>query len=244
MLYVGVDALGQADRGQWAKVDRQVVRVEGAKNTWESKLLACVLGAGAGAMASHRSAAGLWDLDGFPRRTKHELVVPSTRRLVRRDVIVHHSSDLHLVKAVLRDAVPVTPIGRTLLDLAAVANRQEAQLAVDDARRRNLVTWEHLLWVLEAHARRGRDGIATFRSVLDECTDERAVTESGFERLVLCLLVEAGLPKPVLQHDVHVGDVTYRIDLAYPDRRWPSNWTAGSISKPRYGNETMSVTPG
>jgi hypothetical protein len=74
-----------------------------------------------GAVASHRSAAALWDLDGFHRRTTYELTVPATRRLVRDDAVVHHSRDLHLVEPVLREQIPVTPLGRTLLDLAAVA---------------------------------------------------------------------------------------------------------------------------
>lgn len=203
------------DRGQWAKVEKQVVRIEGAKNTWESKLLARILGAGDGAMASHRSAAALWNLDGFPRRSRHELVVPNTRRIVRRDVTVHHSGDLHLVRPALRDHIPVTPLVRTLLDLAAVESREAVLLTVDDARRSWHISFDQLLRVLETHARRGRGGVATFRSIIDEYVDEMAVTESGFERLVISLLIEAGLPKPALQHEVRLGDVSYRLDLAY-----------------------------
>ena len=45
------------------------------------------------------------------------------------------------------------------------------------------------------------------------------MTDSGFERLVVSRLVEAGLPAPVLQHAVEVGGRRYRIDLAYPGER-------------------------
>lgn len=44
-------------------------------------------------------------------------------------------------------------------------------------------------------------------------------TDSGFERLVLILLIERGLPEPTLQHEVQIAGKTYRIDLAYPDSR-------------------------
>ena len=45
------------------------------------------------------------------------------------------------------------------------------------------------------------------------------MTDSGFERLVVARLREAGLPAPALQHEVVVAGKTYRIDLAYPEAR-------------------------
>jgi very-short-patch-repair endonuclease len=195
-----------------------VVRVEGAQITWESTLLAHVLAAGDAAMASHRSAAALWRFDGFRRVGKPELVLPATQRRNRADVIVHRSSDVDLVKAVRIDGIPATPVGRTLLDLGAVVGRQKVLLAVDDARRRKLIDWSQLLDVLLLHARRGRDGVGTLRAILDEHLGEVAKTDSGFERLVMILLAQHGLPRPVLQHEVRFEGRKYRIDLAYPDR--------------------------
>lgn len=206
-------------RGQWIKVETGVLRVEGAPITWESKLLAHVLAAGDGAMASHRSAAALWNLDGFRRVSKPELTVPRDRRIRRTSAVVHHSTDLHLVKPVWRDRIPTTPIGRTLIDLGALYRGTKVLLAVDDARRRNLVTWDQLLDLLVSHSRRGRAGAATLRSILDEHSAEIARTDSGFERLVLLLLRDAGLPAPALQHEVYIDGRTYRIDLAYVAER-------------------------
>lgn len=81
----------------------------GMEITWESRVLAQVLGAGDGAMASHRCAAALWNLDGFRRPWTPELVVPRTRRLERADAIVHQSTDLALVKPVKKRRIPTTP---------------------------------------------------------------------------------------------------------------------------------------
>jgi hypothetical protein len=204
--------------GQWTKTGRSVVRIAGANSSWESELMAAVLAAGDGAMASHRSAAVLWNLEGF-RPGKAELVIPHGRRYRGTGVRVHRSTDLDRITAVVRNGVPVTPVARTLLDLGAVVTPSRVHVAIDDARRRALTDWDELLAVLVAHARRGRDGVGTLRSILDDHVGEVAVTESGFERLVVAALLETGLPRPALQHTVILLGRAYRLDLAYPDHR-------------------------
>jgi very-short-patch-repair endonuclease len=204
--------------GWLTKVSSKVVRIAGAPVTWESKVMAAVLSAGETAVASHRTAAVLWNLEGF-RQGGPELTVPNGRWSRSPGVRTHESTDLGLVRPVRRSAIPVTPVARTLLDLGAVMPRQAVLLAVDDARRRGLVDWDQLLDTLVAHARRGRRGVGVLRSILDEHFGEAAATDSGFERLVAVLLRQAGLPAPVLQHRVRVDGRDYRIDLAYPANR-------------------------
>jgi very-short-patch-repair endonuclease len=106
-----------------------------------------------------------------------------------------------------------------LLDLGAVLRTDQVQLAIDDARRRRLVDWDELLDTLVVHARRGRNGVGTLRCLLDDHFGESAVTDSGFERLVVAALLAHGLPAPVLQHQVRIGGRVYRLDLAYPEAR-------------------------
>jgi very-short-patch-repair endonuclease/predicted transcriptional regulator of viral defense system len=204
--------------GRWHRIDRGVYRIAGAPVTWRSEVLARVLSAGPGAVASHRTAAALWDLDGC-RPGAPELTIPQGRRYRRAGVRTHVSTDLHLVTPAVRDGIPTTPVGRTLLDLGAVVDRSRVHLALDDAQRRKLTDWDGVLDTLAAHARRGRDGVATLRSIVDEHDADVAVTDSGFERLVAILLVAAGLPRPVVQHRIVIGGRTIRIDLAYPAAR-------------------------
>ena len=204
--------------GRWVKVAEGVYRIGGAPVTWTSELLAAVLAGGPGAVASHRSAGVLWGLDGC-RPGLPEVTVPRGRRYRPDGVRTHQSTDLHLVHPVRREGIPTTPPGRTLLDLGAVVPLGRVHLALDDARRRGLVTWDDLLATLVAHARRGRGGVAKLRAILDEHFGEVAVTDSGFERLVVARLVQAGLPRPVLQYEVVVGGRAFRLDLAYPDER-------------------------
>lgn len=204
-------------RGQWSKEDRSVIRVNGAPVTWESRVLAAVLGAGPGALASHRSAGVLWRLEGV-RSGIPEITVPRGRRYRREGVIVHQSTDLDRTMSTVVNGIPTTLVARTLLDLGAVLRRPQVHVALDFARRQRLTNWNVLLETLVVHARRGRDGVGTLRDILDDHLGEVAKTESGFERLVAIVLCEAGLPAPELQHPVTIGRVTYRLDLAYPEQ--------------------------
>lgn len=200
---------------QWIKVDRGVIRLAAVAVSWESQVLARVLSAGEGAVASHRSAAALWELDGC-RKGAVEISVPRGRRYRRPGVRTYESTDLHLVAPVLRNHIPTTRVARTLLDLGAAVPLGQVHVALDSARRRGLTNWDELLGTLVAHARRGRRGVGTLRAILNEHFGEVAVTDSGFEHLVVALLREFGLPRPVLQHEVRLGERTYRLDLAYP----------------------------
>src|SRR5690606_4297877 len=129
------------------------------------------------------------------------------------------STDLALAPVRRIAGIPTTAVDRTLLDLGAVVPVERVHLALDDARRRNLTDWGALLATLFAHARRGRRGVGALRRILDEHYGEIEKTDSGFERLVATLLVQAGLPRPVLQERLAVDGRTYRVDLAYPAER-------------------------
>jgi very-short-patch-repair endonuclease len=204
--------------GRWIKVDRRLIRLAGVPSTWASDLMAAVLAAGGDAVASHRSAAALWELEGSEQGGP-EITIPISRTFQRKGIHVHRSTDLDRVEPIGQQGIPTTPVARTLLDLGAVWRRRQVHIAIDDARRRNLVTWDDLLSTLVAHARRGRNGVGTLRAILDDHLDEVTATESGLERLVVSVLLEAGLPRPALQYKVKIGGRTFRVDLAYPDER-------------------------
>lgn len=206
--------------GRYERVGTAVYRVTGAPTTWEQRLLGSVLGAGPGALASHRSAAFLWGLDGS-RRGIVEISVPRHRRPRRRHgATVHESTDLVLAEPVLHAAIPATGVVRTLVDLAAVAPRERLGQAVDDAIRRRLTDWPQIAAVRARHARRGRNGTGRMRELLEERYGT-TIPDSHFGRLVADLLVDAGLPVPAIEHDIRAADGRWlaRADLAYPAER-------------------------
>jgi hypothetical protein len=193
-----------------------VYHVAAAPRSWHQRVLTAVHAAGPGALASHRSAAALWDLDGSTRGVP-EVVTPRHLRswaieLGRR----HESKDLHLAGPVQRSEIPCTGLTRTLVDLGAVVPVERVQQAVDDAIRRRLCSWEDLLHTMVIHSRRGRNGIGPLRAILEECYGT-VVPDSRFNRLVERLLVASGLPHPTIEHVVRdpSGRELGRLDLAF-----------------------------
>lgn len=205
--------------GRWEHLRRGVYRVAGHPPTWRSDLAAAVAGSGEGALASHRSAARLWGIDGFPR-SHPEISVVRHHRPDGVDALIHESTDLVLASPGAIDGIPVSGLERTLLDLGAVVPWTRVEEAVDAVLRRRRTDWPALYEVLVRHSRRGRDGCGRLRAVLDQRYGDRVVPDSRFERFVVRLLQDAGLPTPALQHEVidHDG-IAWRLDLAYPRQR-------------------------
>lgn len=91
---------------------------------------------------------------------------------------------------------------------------------MDDALRRGLVSIPLLRRRLDAIGRPGRPGVAMTRLLLDSRDPSVAVPGSVFERRLLRALRRAGLPAPVLQHQIRSGGrLIAVIDFAYPDAR-------------------------
>ena len=75
--------------------------------------------------------------------------------------------------------------------------------------------------MFDRHARRGLKGVRAMREMLERWDPNSRATESEMETLLVRVLRENGLPKPVVQHDVTDlrGRFVARVDAAYPDRR-------------------------
>lgn len=205
--------------GRWIRERPGVFRIDGTPSTWQGRMLAFCLAAGPGAVVSHRSAAALWDLDGFGPPGRVDLSLPRGRHLRATGVRLHECRDHHLAGATKRQLVPVTGIARTLLDVCAVVDDDFAGLrGLDDARRRGLVGWPELWETLVLHARRGRPGVARFRRLLDLRAGKK-VPEGVFEALVQRLLVDAELPEFEPGHWVTVAGHRYRLDLARAEEK-------------------------
>ncbi|HEX2272566.1 MAG TPA: type IV toxin-antitoxin system AbiEi family antitoxin domain-containing protein [Acidimicrobiales bacterium] len=221
-----VRALGltarQVDRrtadGVLVAVRRGIYRVAGSPSSPEQALLAACMAAGSGAVASHRSAAALWELRGvdWPRP---ELTVPIDRRPGVPGVTVHRSVMLGRPDVTRHRRIPVTTPARTLLDLGAVAP-ELVEPAMEDALFRSLVSLSSLRRTLDRVGAHGRGGTAVLRDLVDQRARGTAPTESPLEDALVALLRKHRLPEPVRQHPVTVGGGRWlRLDLAYPAAR-------------------------
>jgi hypothetical protein len=203
--------------GQWERIHPGVYRISGAPVTWESRAMAASLTSD-GSVVSHLTAAHLWRLDGFGPVGRVSVTVPRHGR-PRSHVGVryHESLAFELRDEVRRFGIPVTGPARTVLDVCAVVDDDlRALAALDDVRRRSLAAWDELWECLILHARRGRNGIARYRRILERRWG-RSVPHNQFARLAERLFDDAGLPELVHEHWVSVAGHRYRIDLAYPD---------------------------
>jgi very-short-patch-repair endonuclease len=188
----------------------------GAARSWHQGVLATVLGAGPSAVASHGTAAALWELPGFPQnsRTSLEVTVPRGRRPRARGATLHTTQLLEPQHRTVRDGIPVTSAVRTVCDLDGRVDERRLGEIVDELLVRGIVTVARLR---EAHGAlaRGPRPSRTLGLLLAERGPEWDDADSRREARLVDWLVAAGLPRPVQQHVVG----RYEIDLAYPEQR-------------------------
>jgi hypothetical protein len=203
--------------GRWEAADHGVYRLAGMPATWHSRLLAPILSVGAPAQASHFAAAALHGMPGFGRGTP-ELTIPRGETYRRPELRVHTSTDLDRSGLRVVDGIPTTSFDRTLLDIARRVGDRRLLRAIEFGRRTEATSWSSLVSTLRAHARRGRPGITRLRRVIADNAHRGEITDSDFELLVIALLLEDGLPEPVLHHRVMDGSrFVAEVDLAYPE---------------------------
>lgn len=202
---------GRLAAGLLVAVHPSVYRLTGAPQSPQQVVQAACMAARPGAVASHRSAGGLWRLRGI-ESPQPEITVPGTACPTLRSVVVHRTDHLDPIDISWRSGIPVTTPARTLLDLGAVVPPETVEHALEDALLRRLVGFELLTRTLERLAGPGRRGAAVLRKLVEERDPATAPTQSVLEDRLLRELRRAGLPEPVRQYEV--GGV--RLDLAYP----------------------------
>lgn len=175
--------------------------------------MAAVLACGAGARASHRSAAWLWGLGARPGgSTLADVKVPA-RRVVRRPGIrVHRASHLEAEEVAIVDGIPATDPSGTLLDLAGLLGARELEKAVARAERTSLIRSDELGSLVARH--RGRRGMATLAALLEQ-DGGPAFTRSALEDRFVDEVREFGLDEP--KYNVWIGG--YELDCFWPDAR-------------------------
>lgn len=201
--------------GRWEVVQPLVYRLCGTPMTWHGRLLAPILSAGPPAMATHFAAGALHEVPGIGTP---EVSIPRGTRLDRTGIIVHTSTDLDRCTRLLISGVPTTDFARTVLDIARRVGDGRVLRAIEFGRRTGRTDWSALIRTLRRHARRGRPGVARLRRVITANAHRAEITDSDLELLVIALLMEHGLPEPVLHYRILDGHrFVAEVDLAYPD---------------------------
>lgn len=203
--------------GRWERLHPGVYRVAGVPPSWHGSLMAGCLSCGDDAVVSHRAAATLWNMPG-PSAELVELTVP--RRLGRRRGMIVHRVDLSAIDVTYRGAIPVTTPARTLIHLASVERPGTVEEALDDAIRRNLISLARLRWRIRELEGSGRSGISSIRSMVEVRQPGEPVPQSVFETRLLRSMRAAGLPIPVVQHEIRCEQgLVAVVDFALPAAR-------------------------
>jgi len=170
-----------------------------------------------GSAASHRFAGEEWELECVP---PGHLDLTSPMKVKHPLIEVHRSSARLEGKTRIRNTIPITDVGRTLLDLGRFLSAQELELAYESALRKRLVHRSSFTEEFDRWARRGREGAAKWRKVLE--IRDRAVRDSHthLERRLMQLIRRSDLPLPRAQFVVRDERGTIaRPDAAYPGFR-------------------------
>jgi uncharacterized protein DUF559 len=176
-----------------------------------------VLACGKGAVLSRFSAASAWGMLNSDGR-RFDVVAPGrsggriadaetidlrrTRRLPQEDV------------ETLR-GIPITSVGRTLLDLAGCAAPLIVQRAVHEAEVQRLLDVDAVLATIDRNP--GRRGTRTLRLALGVSAPDPQ--NSRFVERFVALCVEHGLPRPRFGVHVDGGDRLYEADALFAAQR-------------------------
>src|SRR5215207_3773675 len=172
----------------------------------EGRLLAAILYAGPGAALTHASAASWWRLIPYLPDTTH--VLSPIRRRSLKGVRVHH---IKHIERVMHRGLPVTPVARTLLDLATVAPLDRVRKAVAEADYLRLLD----LHAIDAMTGVGRAGSARLKQALHLHRPEYARTLSPLEDLLLDLCRRHRIAFP----EVNVEVRSYMVDALWRQQR-------------------------
>lgn len=202
--------------GRWERRRPGVYVVGAAPATWTQRVLAAVLVVGSGALASHRTAARLWDL--VERSGRIELLLGDDVHRRLDGVTMHRSRHLADRDRAVRDGVPCTSLARTIIDAASSADRALVGRWVDIGIRDHGLTIREVATRASQLAVPGRRMPPSLVQALALRSDGHDPGRSALEGRVLEAVALAGLPEPARQWPFLRADGSDGfIDLAYPD---------------------------
>lgn len=193
--------------GRLVQVRRGVYGAAGAPPTVWRPLRAALLAAPE-TVASHRAAAGLHHLPGvLPGAVELTAFPGSCPRLP--GARIHRANTLVVDDLTTVDGFPVTTLSRTVVDMAGTVHPRLLEQMLDRSRPEDVVACVDRLGAV------GRRGLRRLQPLLAV----RLGGESPLEKLWLRRLRRAGLPSPVLGHQLVVGRRVLILDMAWPEHR-------------------------
>jgi very-short-patch-repair endonuclease len=198
--------------GRFHRVHAGVFAVGHAPLTRNGHYMAAVLTCGRGAVLSHRAAADLLDLRRSTRSTV-DVTTPRRSGRERRGIDAHTSATLASRDVTVVDGIACTSVARTLLDLAAVAQRRVVERAFDQAAVLQLLDVRKIEDVLARAS--GHRAAGVLRAILTDHSREPALTRNDFEARFLAMCRHARLPQPEVNVWIAVAPTGYEADFLW-----------------------------
>jgi len=178
--------------------------------------MVAVLWGGTEAVASHRTAAELFGIDGIRDPNVLDITVRRGSYPRADDVVTHRSRLLIPGHVMTLDSIPVTTPVRILLDSGTVVGKEQLELGVEDVLRRGYSTHDRIMMMLERAGGIIRPGARPLADVMLARDPTWAPLESVLEDKTFDLIHKSDLPDPERQYWVAVRGKRFRIDLCYP----------------------------
>lgn len=191
-------------RGEWERVTPRVLGLAAAPKDEHRRVMAAVLDAGHGAVAGRRTAAGLWQVPGFPGDGSIELArerSASGHRTSLGHLYPVRYLPGHLVTQV--EGIPVVSLPYLLFQLAGSERPDRVERALATIVTRSPAVLVRLHELLPELAEHGRNGIVFMREWLKRNPVGSRVVASGLEGRFERILRESG-QRP-LERQVDLG---------------------------------------
>ncbi|HYD09571.1 MAG TPA: hypothetical protein VEA78_05660 [Acidimicrobiales bacterium] len=201
---------------RWRAERPGVYVVGGVPPSWEQSACAVTLGL-EDCWLSHGTAARLWQLPNVPALGGIDVLRPYGRFRRLDGVVAHRSRVITPADVARHKRIPVTSIGRTIVDTSGLLTLDQVGKNLDEAIRRNERNLELTRAAFARVASGGRRRLRFVKVVLGKRLPGYDPGESDLEITALRAIVRAGLPMPVQQHRVVLRGKRRRIDLAYPE---------------------------
>ena len=170
---------------------------------------AAVLAFGDSALASHTTAAAIWDIRPMSSGRHH---VTTTADIRSRERIVVHRRPIHPDDRAIHDGIPVTSLARTLVDVGDVVKPSHVRGAFVRAEQLRLIDMTAIDTALTRGGPRQR-GPRVLRELLRGYDPRWQQTRSDLELAMLDLVAAHALPEPEVNgwiHDRFMVDFLWR----------------------------------
>jgi hypothetical protein len=229
----------RVETGAWLRVHQGVYKLSGSKPTVEQREIAALLAAGEEAVLSHHSAARHHGLD-IPKQATVHVTVPDYRTVSKLEgVRIWRSKYCSRKSADRKGRFIFTPLGRTVLDMAATLDDGWLRAVIDSSLRRSRY---NLRWIVRTLASQGsgHHGAHRLRTLLAEVETRVEIPDSALESMAMSLAREFRVVPELHCPIVDWGGLVAEVDFAWPDAKvcvefdgWKYHGTREAFSRDR-----------